>query len=92
VDFPGVCQIVFPGGNKSGKIWFSPLEAKKTPFYQTIWLENVKFQNAGEVLAPPSDAHAPKTSYDKKTGEDNKNIFTNTRIMFFLKNIHWYLF
>jgi len=32
-------------------------------------------------LAPPSDAHAPKTSYDEKTGEDNKNILTNTHIM-----------
>jgi len=39
-------------------------------------------------LAPPSDAHAPKTSYDKKAGEDNKNIFTNTHIMIFENNIH----
>jgi len=34
-------------------------------------------------LGPPSDAHALKTSYDKKTGEDNKNIFTNTHLMLF---------
>jgi len=32
-------------------------------------------------LGPSSDAHAPKTSYDTKTGKDNKNILTNTHIM-----------
>jgi len=30
---------------------------------------------------PPSDAYAPKTSYDKKAEEDNKNIFTNIMIV-----------
>jgi len=34
-------------------------------------------------LVPPSDAHSPKTSYDKKAKEDNINIFTNNRIMIF---------
>jgi len=92
VNFPGVGQNIFAGGNKCGKIWFSPLETKKTPFRQKIWWENVKCQNAGAALVPPSDTHAPQTSYDKKTGEDNKNIFTNTHIMIFKNNIHWYLF
>jgi len=92
VHFPGVGQNIFAWGNKCGKIWFSPHETKKTPFYQKIWWENVKFKNAGAALAPPSDAHAPKTSHDKKTGEDNKNILTNTHIMILNNNIHWYLF
>jgi len=39
-------------------------------------------------LVPPSDAHALKTSYDKKAEEDNKNIFTNKHIMIFEYNIH----
>ena len=82
----------FCRGSKCGKIWFSPLQIKKTPFYQKIWWENVKFQNAGAALAPPFDAHAPKTSHDKKAEEDNKNIFTNKHIMIFENNIHWYLF
>jgi len=33
VRFPGVDQNIFAGGNKCGKILFSPLETKKTPFY-----------------------------------------------------------
>jgi len=33
-------------------------------------------------LVPPSDAHA-LTTYDKKAEEDNKNIFTNNRMMIF---------
>ena len=80
VHFLGVGQNIFAGGNKCGKNWFSLLETKKTPFYQKNWWENVKFQNAGAALGPPSDAHAPKTSYDKKTGEDNKNIL-NTHMI-----------
>jgi len=43
-------------------------------------------------LYPPSDAHAPKTSYDKKAEEDNKNIFTNKHIMIFDNNSYGYLF
>jgi len=43
-------------------------------------------------FTPPSDAHAPKTCYDKKAIEDNKNIFTNKDIMIFENNIHGYLF
>jgi len=43
-------------------------------------------------FTPPSDAHAPKTSYDKKAEEDNKNIFTNKHMMIFKNNIHRYLF
>jgi len=39
------------------------------------------FKMLGRPWTPPSDAHAPKTSYYKKTGEDNKNVFTNTHIM-----------
>jgi len=37
---------------------------------------------------PPSDAHDPKTSYDKKAEEDNKNIFTNKHIIIFEYDIH----
>jgi len=51
-----------------------------------------KISKCWSGLGPPSDAHAPKTSYDKKTGEHNNNIFTNTHIMIRLNNIHWYLF
>jgi len=40
----------------------------------------------------PSDAHASKTSYEKKAEEDNKNIFTNKHIMIFENNVHGYLF
>ena len=92
VHFPGMGHNIFAGGSKCGKIWFSPLETKKTPFYQKIWWEDVTFQNAGVALAPPSDRRALKTSYDEKTGKDNKNIVTNTHIMIFLNNIHWYWF
>jgi len=38
-------------------------------------------------LAPPSDAHAPKTFYDQKAEEYNKNIFTNKHMMIFENNI-----
>jgi len=44
------------------------------------------------LLYPPSDAHAPKNSYDKKAEEDNKNMFTNKHIMICENNIHGYLF
>jgi len=50
-----------------------------------------KFQNPGGPCLP-SDAHAPKTLYNKKAEENNKNIFTNKRIMTFENNSHWYLF
>ena len=33
------------------------------------------------ALAPPSDTHAPKTSFDKKAEEDIKNIFINKHMM-----------
>jgi len=36
VHFPGVGQNIFAEGNRCGKILFSPLETKKTPFYQKI--------------------------------------------------------
>jgi len=52
VDFPGVGKIIFAGGNKCGKIWFSPLETKKTSFYQKIWWEYVTFQNSGRPWPP----------------------------------------
>jgi len=41
---------------------------------------------------PPSYAHAPKTSDDKKAEEDYKNIFNNKHIMIFENNVHGYLF
>jgi len=41
----------------------------------------VKFQNPGGPLPPPSDTHAPKTSFDKKAEEDIKNIFINKHMM-----------
>jgi len=50
-----------------------------------------KFQNPRGPW-PPSDAHAPKISFDKKAEEDNKNIFNNEHIMIFENNHHWYLF
>jgi len=46
-----------------------------------------KFQNPGGPCLP-SDAHAPKTLYNKKAEENNKNIFTNKRIMTFENNSH----
>jgi len=48
------------------------------------------FKMLGRPWSPSSDAHNPKTSYDKNTGEDNKNILTNTHIMIFKNNIHLY--
>jgi len=36
VHFPGMGQNIFAWGNKCGKILFSPLETKETPFYQKI--------------------------------------------------------
>jgi len=44
------------------------------------------------LVRPCSQAHAPKTSYDKKSEEDNKNIFTNKHAMIFDNNIQLFLF
>jgi len=43
-------------------------------------------------LASTSDAHAPETSYDQKSGEDNKNIFTDKHALMFENNIQLFLF
>jgi len=64
VYFPGVGQNIFAGGAKSGKITFSPLKTKERTSFAKKLMGNVKFQHPGETLVTPSDAHAPKTSYD----------------------------
>jgi len=73
-------------------VTFSPLETKKTTFFCSNWLENVKFQNLGAALASTSEAHAPETSYEKNAEEDNKNIFTNKHAMNFENKLHLFLF
>jgi len=42
-------------------------------------MEKCQYQNPLEPC-PPSDAHAPKTFYDKKVEENNKKIFTNKHL------------
>ena len=85
-------KIFLQGGGKSGKITFSPLETKKTIFFAKELMGKCQTSKSWGGFTPPSDAHAPKTSYDKKAEEDDKNIFTNKHIMIFLNNIHGYLF
>jgi len=45
---------IFPGGAKSGEIYFFPLEIKKTTFFAEIF----KIQGRKATPVPPSDAHA----------------------------------
>ena len=73
---------------KSGKIRFSPLETKKTTFFEKNVMGRCQISKSWSGLGPPSNAHAPKTSFGKKTEEDSKNTFTNRHIMIFEVNIH----
>ena len=93
IVFEGGAKIFLQGGGKSSKITFSPLETKKTIFFAKKLMGKCQTSKSwGGFIPPPSDTHAPKTSYDKKAEEDNKNIFTNKHIVIFENNIHGYLF
>jgi len=52
---------------KSGKIRFSPLETKKTTFFEKFVMGKCQISKSWSGLGPLSDAHAPITSYGKKT-------------------------
>jgi len=88
VDFPGVGQKYFCRVARSGKITFPPLETKTTTFFAKYLMGKRQISKSWGALAPLSDAHAHKTSYNKKAEEDNKNIFTNKRMMIFENHIY----
>jgi len=66
VDFPVVGQKYFCRGAKSGKITFYHWKARKQPFLQKYLMGKCQTSESWEGLGPPSDAHTPKTSDDKK--------------------------
>ena len=93
VDFPGVGQNIFAGGNKCGKIWFSPLETKKRPFYQKILYDEKtsNFKILGRPWSPLLTPMPLKLLMAKRLGKITK-IYLPIRIKWFKNNIHWYLF
>ena len=60
VDFPGLAMKVYTGWLLVVKILFSHSKLRNQPIFAKNILENVKFQNPGELdlsLPPSSDAH-----------------------------------
>jgi len=88
VDFPGVGQNIFAGGNKCGKIWFSPLETKKRPFYQKILYDEKtsNFKILGRPWSPLLTPMPLKLLMAKRLGKITK-IYLPIRIKWFLKII-----
>jgi len=84
-------KLSLQGGQKVAKFHFHHSKLRKQLFLQKIWWENVKFQNSGGPC-PPLRPDAPKTLYNKKAEENNKNTFTNNHMIKFENNSHWYLF
>jgi len=59
-------KIFLQGVGKSSKIRFSPLETMKTVFFAKKLMGKCQTSKSWGGFTPPSDAHAPKNSYDKK--------------------------
>ena len=64
--FPGLgfFSSIFPGGARSGEIWFFPLETKKTTFFA----KNFKIQEGAKAPLP-----TPMITYVNQWIQEHKN-------------------
>jgi len=83
----GWAKKIFARVLKVAKFHFHHSKLRKQLFFAKRLMGTCQISKSLGAL-PPSDAHAPKTFYDQKAEENNKNIFTNEHITNFENKIH----